>query len=168
METPARILRLALEIVGGVLLVALTIVVVLAASLRLAGIGLSWYDEVAPILLTWVTYFGAALVALNRGHLGFDNIVRSLPPRGRRVTLVFSEALTATFFLALAWGGFRLMHLVSDEYLMTLTWFPSWVAQSVIPVASLLFVLAQACALPQAWRAIADDEYSAAAPDHLT
>jgi TRAP-type C4-dicarboxylate transport system permease small subunit len=168
MQRFARVLRLALELVGGALLIGLTAVVVLAATLRLAGIGLSWYDEVAPILLTWVTYFGAALVALNRGHLGFDNIVRSLPPRGRRIAFVVSEVLTAGFFLALAWGGFRLMHLVSDEYLMTLPWFPSWVAQSVIPVASLLFVLSQGCALPQAWRGIVEEEPFPAAPDHLT
>lgn len=166
MQTSARILRLALEIVGGVLLVALTAIVALAAGLRLAGIGLSWYDEVSPILLTWLTYFGAALVALNRGHLGFDNIVRSFPLRGRRTALVVSEGLTAVFFLALAWGGFQLMHLVSDETLMTLPWFPSWVAQAVIPIASLLFVLAQALAFPHAWRGM--DSPAIAAPDHLT
>ena len=79
MQPIARWLRLALEVLGGLLLVMLTLLVTIAATIRYFGAGLASYDEVAPILLTWVTYFGAALVALNRGHLGFDNIVRQLP-----------------------------------------------------------------------------------------
>ena len=71
-----------------------------------------------------MTYFGAALVALNRGHLGFDNIVRQLPAGLRALAFTVSESLTITFFLALAWGGVRLMHVISDERLMTVDWFP--------------------------------------------
>ena len=64
MQAIARWLRLALEMFGGLLLVLLTALVTIAAAIRFFGAGLAWYDEVAPILLTWVTYFGAALVAL--------------------------------------------------------------------------------------------------------
>ena len=77
MQASSRLLALVLEIVAGALLVALTVLVSVAATLRYLGTGISFYDEVAPILLAWVTFFGAALVALNRGHLGFDNVVRA-------------------------------------------------------------------------------------------
>ena len=30
---------------------------------RKAGASLTWYDEIASILLAWVTYYGAALAA---------------------------------------------------------------------------------------------------------
>ena len=62
MQVVARWLRFALEMFGGLLLVLLTVLVSIAAAIRFFGGGFAWYDEVAPILLTWVTYFGAALV----------------------------------------------------------------------------------------------------------
>lgn len=89
MDIIAGWLRLTLEIVAGLLLVLLTALVTYAATIRLFGFGLAWYDEVAPIILTWITFFGAALVALHRGHLGFDNVVRSLQlNHGRSLSLL--------------------------------------------------------------------------------
>jgi TRAP-type C4-dicarboxylate transport system permease small subunit len=151
MQTAARLLALVLEIVAGALLVALTTLVSVAAALRYAGYGISFYDEVAPILLAWVTFFGAALVALNRGHLGFGNVLRALPEAAGRAAFVLSEALTIVFFLALAWGGYRLLQVMSGEHLVTLPWLSIEVTQSVIPVASLTFVAAEVLTLPQAW-----------------
>ena len=51
------------------LVVALTTVVVVAVVYRKLGASLTWYDEVASIMLAWVTYYGAALAALKRGHI---------------------------------------------------------------------------------------------------
>ena len=168
MQAIARWLRLALEVFGGLLLVLLTMLVTVAAALRFFGIGLAWYDEVAPILLTWVTYFGAALVALQRGHLGFDNIVRQLPTGWRALAFTVSEGLTIAFFLALAWGGVRLMHAISGERLMTVNWFPSAVAQSVIPIAALLFVIAELVTLPMAWKKLEKSTPVPEGADYLT
>ena len=168
MESIARWLRLALEVFGGLLLVLLTMLVTVAAALRFFGMGLAWYDEVAPILLTWVTYFGAALVALQRGHLGFDNIVRHLPTGWRALAFTVSEGLTITFFLALAWGGVRLMHAISGERLMTVNWFPSAVAQSVIPIAALAFVVAELVTLPMAWKKLEKSTPVPEGADYLT
>jgi len=152
MQALSRLLALVLEVVAGALLVALTLLVSAAAALRYLGMGISFYDEVAPILLSWVTFFGAALVALNRGHLGFDNVMRALPEGLRRLAFVASEALTVTFFLALAWGGYRLLGLVAGEHLVTLPSVSAPLTQSVMPVASLAFVAAELLTLPQAWR----------------
>jgi TRAP-type C4-dicarboxylate transport system permease small subunit len=152
MQAMSRLLGLSLEIIAGALLVALTALVSVAATLRYAGTGISFYDEVAPILLSWVTFFGAALVALKRGHLGFDNVIRGLPEGAKRVAFVLSEALTVTFFLALAWGGYRLLGIVSGEHLVTLPWVTSAAVQSVMPIASLAYVAAELLTIPDAWR----------------
>ncbi len=151
MPASARVLALVLEIVAGALLVALAALVSVAAALRYIGYGISYYDEVAPILLAWVTFFGAALVALNRGHLGFDNVMRALPETPRRIAFALSEALTIGFFLALAWGGYRLLQILSGEHLVTLPSVPTGLTQSVMPIASLAFVTAELLTLPQAW-----------------
>ena len=168
MQPIARWLRLALEVFAGSLLVLLTALVTIAAAIRFFGAGLAWYDEVAPILLTWLTYFGAALVVLRRGHLGFDNIVRQLPAGWRALAFTVSEGLTITFFLALAWGGVRLMRVISDERLMTVEWFPSVVAQSVIPIASVLFVIAELVTLPMAWKKLEEASRGPETAEYLT
>jgi TRAP-type C4-dicarboxylate transport system permease small subunit len=152
MQALSRLLSLSLEIVAGALLVALTILVSVAATLRYTGTGISFYDEVAPILLSWVTFFGAALVALKRGHLGFDNVIRALPEGAKCIAFVLSEALTVSFFLALAWGGYRLLAVVSGEHLVTLPWLASAMVQSVMPIAALTYVAAELLTIPEAWR----------------
>ena len=65
-------------------MVALALVVVLGVVFRRLGAALVWYDEVASILLAWLTFYGAALAALHRAHIGFPKLVDGLGPRLRR------------------------------------------------------------------------------------
>ena len=44
---------------------ALALLVVVGVVSRKAGFSLVWYDEVAAILLAWLTYSGAALAVLH-------------------------------------------------------------------------------------------------------
>ena len=55
------------------------------------------------------------------------------------------------FFLALAWGGYWLLRILSGEHLVTLPRIPTGLTQSVMPIASLAFVAAELLTLPQAW-----------------
>ncbi|MDH3914421.1 MAG: TRAP transporter small permease subunit, partial [Rhodospirillales bacterium] len=87
------------------LMIALTIVVVVAVVYRKAGASLAWYDEVASVMLAWITYYGAALAALKRGHIGFDGLVLALPLRWRLAAAVIAEVCVYAFFLLLAWTG---------------------------------------------------------------
>ena len=87
-----------LEWITIVLMIALTVVVVVAVMFRLFDNSLSWYDEVAAIQLSWVTYYGAALAALKRRH-GYTGsyssvrrFVRSLAPTTPQVTSVLEFA----------------------------------------------------------------------------
>ena len=64
------------------LMVSLSVVVVYAVIMRLLGMSPSWYDEVAAVQLSWVTYYGAALAALKRRHIGFDTVLLAIPMPG--------------------------------------------------------------------------------------
>ena len=64
-----KFFRLLLEFIVIFLMVVLTLTVVVAVVYRKGGASLSWYDEVASVLLAWLTYYGAALAALSRGHI---------------------------------------------------------------------------------------------------
>jgi len=46
------------------LMVVLTVIVVVAVIYRKLDASLSWYDEVASVILAWITYYGGALAVL--------------------------------------------------------------------------------------------------------
>ena len=149
-------LRLAFErllaSIVGLLLVTLTIVVVVAVVYRRAGHSLVWYDEVASVLLAWLTYYGAALAALKRAHIGFSGIVDSFPPRLRVTAVLFGEACVIGFFALLAWTGWQLLQVLQGMHLVSLPWVPVQLTQSVIPIGAALFIIAQLLSLPEVLR----------------
>jgi len=134
--------------------VTVTLLVVLAAEV-LAGIvfrafrrPLVWYDEVASVLLAWLTYYGSALAALKRAHIGFPGFVRALPRGLRLGALAIREVAVTGFFLLLAWEGARILGELGGETLVTVD-VPVRVTQSVIPIGAVLFVFAELLNLPE-------------------
>ncbi|MBL8807421.1 MAG: TRAP transporter small permease subunit [Rhodospirillales bacterium] len=152
MERAAAALRTALEAICLVFLSVLLAVVVAAVVARYTGHVFGWYDEVASIILAWLTYLGTALAALRRGHLGFDNVMRAFPPRLRLTGFVVAEAVTIGFFLALGYGGWALLDVLVGETLVTIPAIPSAAVQSVIPLGAVLFIVAEILSMPGAWQ----------------
>ena len=147
-----RSLEWLLEWVTIALMVALTVVVTVGVCYRLAGQSLSWYDEVAAVQLSWITYYGAALAALKRRHIGFDTVLLALPEGLRMQGLVIAEVLVIGFFVLMAWAGFEVLDVLEGMRLVSLTWVPIQVTQSVIPIGALLFILCELISLPEYWR----------------
>ncbi|PZP57011.1 MAG: C4-dicarboxylate ABC transporter permease [Azospira oryzae] len=142
----------ALEWIVIVLIAALAVVVTAGVVFRYAGSALVWYDEVASILLAWVTYYGAALGALKRAHLGVPELVRKLPPRVRVPVAICAEACVIAFFALLAWVGYSVLEILATDSLVSLPAVSVAYAQSVIPVSAVLFIVAEALALPEVLR----------------
>ena len=136
------------------LMVLLTTVVLVAVFYRLAGDSLSWYDEVAAILLSWVTYYGACLAALERKHIGVDSILLSLPSNCRILGVIIAEVFVIGFFILMAWAGIKVLQILEGETLVSLTWVPIQFTQSVIPVTALLFIVCELMSLPPYIRAV--------------
>ena len=152
MRTASRALGLLLEWFLIAQMIALTAVVVYAVVSRKLGASLSWYDEIAAIQLAWITYYGAALAALRRKHIGFDGFLLSLPLRARAAGIVAAEALTIGFFALLAWSGWRVLVILEGMSLVSLTFVPVQLTQSVIPIGAVLFIAASLLSLPDYWR----------------
>jgi TRAP-type C4-dicarboxylate transport system permease small subunit len=131
------------------MMAALAVEVTLGVVFRYVGYSLVWYDEVASILLAWVTYYGAALAALKRSHIGVPELVRLLPPALRLPIALLAEALVFAFFVLLAWVGYSVLEVLASDNLVSLPAVSVAYAQSVIPISSLLFIIAQAFALPE-------------------
>ena len=133
----------ALEFILFVMMVAMATVVILGVSFRWAGHALTWYDEVASMQLAWLTYYGSAYAALKGGHISVPSILKSFPLHIRKPLFFLSKLFVYVFFILLTYYGFKVMFLVQGETLTTLDWFPQPLAQSVIPVASILFILSE-------------------------
>lgn len=133
------------------LMVALTAIVIVAVIARLMGQSFSWYDEVAAIMLAWITYYGSALAALHRRHIGFDTVLLSIPPRFRMIAVLVGEGLVLLFFVLMARAGFQVLEVLEGDTLTSLTWVPVQFTQSVIPIGAILFIICQLLSLPDYW-----------------
>ena len=122
---------------------ALALIVVAGVVFRKAGAALVWYDEVASILLVWLTYYGACLAALVQAHIGFPKLVNAAGPRLRALLTLVREAVIVVFFLVVAWAGWRVLLVLEGTNLVSLPWIPTRLTQSVIPVGALLFIAAE-------------------------
>ena len=145
-----------LETAVVLLVLSLTVVVVVAVIYRKAGASLSWYDEVASILLAWITYYGAALAALKRQHIGFDGLIRALPRAWQAIALVVAEIAVFGFFILLAWTGWIVLEVLEGDTLISLPSVSVQLTQSVIPIGAILFILCEALSLPDYWRHLRD------------
>jgi len=138
-----------LETIVIVLVAALTLLVVAGAAFRYLGSALAWYDELASIGLVWLTYYGSALAALRGSHIGVPAVVNALPPKARLAATIFAEACVFVFFIVLAVTGWEVLVVLGNDRMVSLSWVPLRVTQSVIPIGSVLFVIAEALRLPQ-------------------
>lgn len=152
MRSVAALLQKLLEIVTISLLVGLAVVVVSAVVARyLFNASFVWYDEVASVMLAWISFYGATYAALRRRHLGFEGLLLSLPLPLRRLTFVLGEAVICLVFAILAYAGWVIMQVMGSESLISLRWVPLWFTQSVVPIGAALFILAQLLSLPHAY-----------------
>ncbi len=143
-----RVMSTILEWMTIGLMVLLTATVALAVIARLMGQSFSWYDEVAAIMLAWITYYGSALAALHRRHIGFDTVLLAMPPGLRVAALLAGEAIVLLFFLLMARAGLQVLEVLEGDVLVSLTWVPVQFTQSVIPIGAALFIICQLLSLP--------------------
>ena len=143
----ARYERL-LEWVVIALMAALALEVTVGVLYRSFGASLVWYDEVASILLAWLTFYGSALAAVKRAHIGCPEVVAMLPAAVRVAVRVLAEVLMVGFFLLLGWTGYEVLGVLATDNLVSLPMIPvNWV-QSVVPISAVLIVAAELITLP--------------------
>lgn len=152
MSLLAKIFGKIIELIAVGLLITLAVIVVAAVFWRyVLNDSLSWYDELASVLLAWITYFGAALAALRRAHLGFSAVLLALPMRLRIAAFAIAELVVYTVFISLAWAGWRVLAVMEGMTLEALPSVSLQIVQSIVPVGCALFVIANALSTPIAW-----------------
>ena len=134
------------------LLASLAVLILVGVALRKLEIPFVWYDEGASIMLAWLTYYGAALAALKRAHIGFPGLVNAMPPLWRVPAVLFAEVCVIGFFALLTWFGVQVLIILQGDTMVSLTWVPTRFTQSVIPIGGALFIVAQLISLPEVLR----------------
>jgi TRAP-type C4-dicarboxylate transport system permease small subunit len=88
---------------------------------------LSWADELAQVLMVWLTFLGAGVAMRDRLHYAFDYLVRSLPWRWQRRVVILGYLLSIAMTLALIYWSAKVSLLITD-WVMPATGMPrSWV-----------------------------------------
>ena len=144
-------LEQSLEIIMLFLMTSLAVVVIVGVGFRKAGAALVWYDEVASILLAWLTYYGASLAALKRAHIGFPKLVESAAPQLRLYLVLCREIIVVGFFVLVAWAGWQVLLVLNGLYLASLPSVSVRFTQSVIPIGAVLFIIAELLSFAEIW-----------------
>jgi len=131
------------------LLGSLAVMILFGVLCRKLGIAVVWYDEGASIMLAWLTYYGAALAALKRAHIGFPGMVHAMPPQWRVPAVLFGEVCVIGFFGLLTFYGFEVLRILEGDTMVSLPNVPTQLTQSVIPIGGALFIIAQLLSLPE-------------------
>jgi TRAP-type transport system small permease protein len=138
-----------LEGVVGILMVVLFLEVTAGVVFRTIGHPLVWYDEIASMLLAWLTFYGSALASYKRGHIGCPEIIDMMPPTLKKAVSIFAQLIVIAFFAMLGWIGADIMPILQTDTLASLPNIPmSWV-QSVIPISAVLILVSEITVLAE-------------------
>jgi len=69
-----------------------------------------WSEELARLLLVWISFLGGAIAYIDDKHLGVDLFVSRLDPAAARVAAIFCHLLVLGFgFFVMGVGGTRIV-----------------------------------------------------------
>lgn len=147
-----RVLLRGIETVCLALLLMLTAAVIYSTTARYFGASPSWYDEIASVLLAWLTYFGASYAVFMRQHMSFGGLVAMLPRKAAIGLTLFSELLVISYFAVVAYYGNAVLAVAKWDSLLSLRWMTLDIVQSIIPISAGLMIVGTVLTLPRALR----------------
>lgn len=138
-----------LELLVIVLVAVLTLVVLWGVFTRymtklIPAIGgqAAYTEELARLLLIWVSTFGAALAFERKAHLGVDFFVGKLHPEAARLMAVIVEILIIVLALVVfVVGGWELAIGQMGQKLATMNFMSRGIVYLALPVSGLLIIL---------------------------
>jgi len=134
------VLRL-VEYIVILLMIAMTLLVVVAVIFRKAGHSISWYDEFAGYILVWVTFWGAVIALERKRHIGFESLVELMPKSIQKMVMSVVYIFLIFLNLVLIKYGWRLTTELTGETAITLP-VPIGYINAVLPTtASLMLIL---------------------------
>lgn len=109
-----------LRLLAMFLLLALCTIMALQVFQRfVVGRSLDWPDELAPTLLAWIGFVGAALAARDDEHVGFPLLVQALPRPVAHALSLLGIAVVVALLSVYVWFSVPLIARTWDQTLTT-------------------------------------------------
>jgi TRAP-type C4-dicarboxylate transport system permease small subunit len=105
-------------LVGGMLLVIVSLVLLQVGIRYLFGGTFTWSEEGNLFLWGWMIL----LAAVRAEHMRVDFVVAHLPRAVRKVTAVLISLLSLFLLGLLFWGGIQMVELTRNDYYIALNW----------------------------------------------
>jgi TRAP-type C4-dicarboxylate transport system permease small subunit len=102
-----------------------------------------WTEELARLLLVWLSMLGTALAYANAAHLGVDTLLQALSPDARRLTHASIHGIVGIFAaVVMLYGGTTLFleRLAANQVMTALPIAKAWVYLA-IPISGALVTL---------------------------
>lgn len=95
-----------IDVTTMIILAVLVVVVFINICLRyLFSLPLSWSDELATILLVWLTFFGGAAASRRGKHMKVDELLRGMDAPKQRIMYRIINTLVSFFLIFFIWKG---------------------------------------------------------------
>ncbi|MDF2930360.1 TRAP transporter small permease [Anaerospora sp.] len=75
--------------------------------------GLTWAEELSRFLFVWTVFLGAIGALKDNNHLGFTSLVQKLPPFGKKICFIISNAMVLGTLWVLFQGSLKLTMMTS-------------------------------------------------------
>ncbi|MGP9683003.1 MULTISPECIES: TRAP transporter small permease [unclassified Brachybacterium] len=110
--------------VAGALLIAVFAIIIFQVFTRyVLNMPLPWSEEVARLLVVWLTFVGAGFVASRNAHIAVDILAVYLPRKLATATQIFSMLTVVAASAYMVWAAISLM-LLTGPLRMTATSLP--------------------------------------------
>ncbi|MCG8615778.1 MAG: TRAP transporter small permease [Desulfobacterales bacterium] len=101
---------------------------------------LFWSEELARLILVWLTFLGATVAYYHRAHPGVDGLYRRLPPVWQKGAALLTHGAGLALFSVMIFSGVQFAWFVRLQITPALN-LPKWVLMAVVPVAGVIFVV---------------------------
>ncbi|QAA94763.1 hypothetical protein CKA81_13590 [Pollutimonas thiosulfatoxidans] len=76
---------------------------------------LVWSEEMALVLMLWITFLGAALLLETKEHISIDFLVEMMPAASQRILAILAAILLLIFNIALTYGSFLVVEATASS-----------------------------------------------------
>ena len=137
----AWVLRNPLEIVAGLMLVAIVLIVFAGVFFRyFLQIGLGWTEEAARFLLIWMTFTGASVAVRRWTHFQLVIVTTWIPRRLHRSIEVFALLVVLAMAFILMRYGIAITRVSWDQTSPMMSWRMGYL-YAVVPASGALMFL---------------------------
>lgn len=141
-------------LVGGLLLVIVTLVLLQVGARYIFGGAYTWSEEGNLFLWAWMIL----LAAIRTEHMRVDFVVKHLPQTARKVVIILIGLISLFLLGLLFWGGIQMVKLTQNDYYIALNWLSvKWIFVALL-ISVVLWAMTIVVDTIRAFRAQASEE----------